>query len=104
VTGDGGARPTSGPGFDSRRAWAVAIGVALANGIGFGTTYAFGAFFDAMADEFGTSRGATALVFSLTLLMFFGFGAVSGVLADRFGPRVMVVAGGLPRARPRRCR
>jgi MFS family permease len=69
--------------------------VALANGIGFGTTYAFGAFFDAMADEFDTGRGATALVFSLTLFMFFGFGAVSGVLADRFGPRRMVIAGGL---------
>lgn len=97
---DGGARrgsdepgDPSAPGFDSPRAWAVAVGVALANGIGFGTTYAFGAFFDAMAKDFNSGRGATALVFSLTLLMFFGFGAVSGALADRFGPRVMLAAG-----------
>lgn len=82
-------------GFDSRRAWGVAIGVALANAIGFGTTYAFGSFFDAMSDDFGSGRSATALVFSLTLLLFFGFGAVSGVLADRFGPRCMVIAGGV---------
>lgn len=73
----------------------MAIGVALANAIGFGTTYAFGAFFDAMSEDFGSGRSATALVFSLTLLLFFGFGAVSGALADRFGPRCMVVAGGV---------
>ena len=79
--------------LDSRRAWAVAVGVSLANGIGFGTTYAFGAFFDAMAHDFDAGRGATALVFSLTVLMFFGFGAVSGVLADRFGPRRMLIVG-----------
>jgi MFS family permease len=79
--------------IDSRRAWAVVAGAMLANAIGFGTVYSFGAFFDAMAADFGSGRSATALVFSLTLLLFFGFGAISGPLADRFGPRVMVVAG-----------
>ncbi|MFN0030432.1 MAG: MFS transporter [Acidimicrobiales bacterium] len=78
---------------DSRRAWGVAAGAALANGIGFGTVYSFGAFFDAMATEFNAGRGATALVFSLTLLGFFGFGAISGALADRFGPRAVLGAG-----------
>lgn len=82
-------------GFDSGRAWSVAIGAAVANAVGFGTVYSFGAFFDAMAEEFGAGRGATALVFSLTLLLFFGFGAVSGALADRFGPRTMLVVGGV---------
>lgn len=81
--------------FDSRRAWTVAVGAALANAVGFGTVYSFGAFFDAMAEQFGAGRGATALVFSLTLLLFFGFGAVSGALADRFGPRTMLVVGGV---------
>lgn len=87
--------PASNPaaGFDSPRAWGVAAGAALANGIGFGTVYSFGAFFDAMAEEFGAGRGATALVFSLTLLLFFGFGAISGALADRFGPRTMLLVG-----------
>jgi len=79
--------------IDSRRAWGVVAGAMLANAIGFGTVYSFGAFFDAMSAEFRSGRGATALVFSLTLLLFFGFGAVSGPLADRFGPRVMVIAG-----------
>ncbi len=79
--------------LDSRRAWAVVAGAVLANAIGFGTVYSFGAFFDATAAEFGSGEGATALVFSLTILLFFGFGAVSGPLADRFGPRTMVGVG-----------
>lgn len=79
--------------LDSPRAWGVVAGAALANVIGFGTVYSFGAFFDAMAAEFGSGRGATALVFSLTILLFFGFGAISGPLADRFGPRTMVLVG-----------
>jgi len=79
--------------IDSPRAWGVVAGAVVANAIGFGTVYSFGAFFDAMTAQFGSGRGATALVFSLTLLLFFGFGAVSGPLCDRFGPRAMVVVG-----------
>lgn len=81
--------------LDSPRAWAVAAAAFVANAIGFGTTYSFGAFFADMSAEFGTGRGSTAVVFSLTLLFFFGFGVVSGPLADRYGPRVMVVVGGV---------
>lgn len=87
--------PTAGPGLDSTRAWAVAGAAFVANAIGFGTTYSFGAFFADMSAEFGTGRGSTAVVFSITLLFFFGFGVVSGPLADRYGPRVMVVVGGV---------
>ena len=78
---------------DSRRAWAVAVGAALASGTGFGTAYTFGAFFDAMSEDFGTGRGATALVFGITLLLFFGSGIVSGPLSDRLGARRLVVGG-----------
>lgn len=80
---------------DSPRAWLVAVAAALASGLSFGTAYTFGAFFEAMADEFGTGRGPTALVFGVTLLLFFGLGVVSGPLADRTGPRPLVVAGAL---------
>ncbi len=87
--------------FDSARAWRVAAGAGLASGTAFGTAYTFGSFFDAMADDFDTGRGATALVFGITLLLFFGLGIVSGPLSDRVGARRLVltaavlIAGGL---------
>ena len=87
--------PATAAHLDSRRAWGVAAGAALASGTGFGTAYTFGAFFDAMAEEFDAGRGATALVFGITLLLFFGLGIVSGPLSDRVGPRRLVAAGGV---------
>ena len=70
----------------------VAAG-AVASGTSFGTVYTFGAFFDAMVDDFDAGRGSTALVFGVTLLLFFGCGVFSGPLADRVGPRRLVLAG-----------
>ena len=79
---------------DSRRAWIAGVAAAAANGTGFGTAYTFGTFFDSMAEEFGTERGSTALLFGLTLLFFFGFGVVSGPLSDRFGHHRLLAVGG----------
>ena len=79
--------------LDSRRGWAVVAAGAVASGTAFGTVYTFGAFFDAMAEDLDAGRGSTALVFGVTLLLFFGFGAVSGPLADRYGPRRLVIGG-----------
>lgn len=83
------------PLVDSPRAWLSAVAVSAANGMGFGTAYTFGTFFDSMATEFDADKGATALIFGITLLFFFGFGIVSGPLSDRFGPRPLLMAGGL---------
>ncbi len=80
---------------DTKLAWRVAVGAAIASGTGFGTAYTFGAFFDAMSDDFGSGRGATALVFGITLLLFFGLGVISGPLSDRAGPRRLVVTGAI---------
>jgi MFS family permease len=79
---------------DSRKAWRVAAGAGIASGTGFGTAYTFGPFAEAMAEDFGSGRGPTALVFGITLLLFFGLGVVSGPLADRVGARRLVVVGG----------
>lgn len=80
---------------DSGRAWIGACGVALANGIAFGTVYTFSTFFTAMSADFESSSQSTALIFALTLLLFFGFGVVSGPLSDRVGPAPMLAVGGL---------
>jgi MFS family permease len=61
----------------------------------FGVAYSFGAFFEPMADELGSGRGATSLVFSITAFTYFALGAVSGLAVDRFGPRPVLVVGAL---------
>ncbi len=79
--------------LDSGRAWLAAVGAAAANGVAFGTAYTFGTFFESMADEFGSERGSTALLFGVTLFFFFGLGIVSGPLSDRFGHHRLLVIG-----------
>jgi MFS family permease len=75
--------------LDSWKGW-VAVGCAF-----FGITYSFGAFFDSMSSEFDTGRGATSAIFSITTFIFFTGGIISGNLADRFGPKPVVIFGGL---------
>lgn len=60
----------------------------------FATAYSFGTFVKPMAAEFDADRGATALVFGLTALLYFGLGAVTGPLVQRVGPRRMIAVGG----------
>jgi MFS family permease len=79
--------------IDSAGGWAVVIAAAVGAGVAFGTVYTFGAFFDAMVSDFGSGRGPTALVFGVTLLAFFGTGIVVAPLADRLGPRWLVLSG-----------
>jgi MFS family permease len=78
--------------IDGRRAWVVAITIAVTAALAFGTSYSFGAFFDEMAADLGASRSATATVFAVTTFLFFGLGIVSGPLSDRFGPRRLLLA------------
>lgn len=59
----------------------------------FGVAYSFGAFFTSMAEEFGASTSATALVFSLTVSLSFVLGAFTGRWADAVGPRPVLIAG-----------
>lgn len=61
--------------------------------VGFGCVYTFAAFFKAIEAEFAASRAHIALVFSLCALLYFALGAPAGMLADRFGPRRVAVAG-----------
>lgn len=61
--------------------------------IGFGAAYSFAAFFTAFQQEFNASRAHVALVFSVAAFVWFSFGAPGGMLADRFGPRRVTLAG-----------
>ncbi|HEX2172164.1 MAG TPA: MFS transporter [Dehalococcoidia bacterium] len=55
--------------------------------------FSFGTYFESLTREFGVDRGTVSLVFSLTPLLYFGLGAITGPLTDRFGPRVLCGVG-----------
>lgn len=55
--------------------------------VGFACAYSFSAFFPEMQREFSASRANVSLVFSIGGASYFILGAISGPLADRYGPR-----------------
>jgi len=60
-----------------------------------GMLYSFGVFFEPVLVEFGWTRAATSGAFSLTVIIGGIMAMVAGKLNDRFGPRLLVTAGGL---------
>ena len=91
MTDRGGS--VSGPDRDSVRAWVVVAAAFAALFTLFGVAFSFGAFFGPISAEFGAGRAAASVVFSLTSLLFFTLGALSGPAADRLGPRPLLLAG-----------
>ncbi|MBT6277808.1 MAG: MFS transporter, partial [Chromatiales bacterium] len=61
--------------------------------LGFGCAYSFSAFFPELSREFEASRASISLIFSIGGALYFGLGAVSGPLSDRYGPRWICVFG-----------
>ena len=90
--------PGGGHTVDSPRAWLTVVAAFLASAVTLGTAYSFGAFFESMSDEFGSERGATAVIFGLTTFAFFSLSIVTGRLLDRFGPRLVLVIGAVAMA------
>jgi MFS family permease len=80
---------------DSGRAWVMVAAAFAAMFTSFGIAYSFGAFLEPMAEEFDASRGTTSVFFALTSLTYFGLGALSGVAVDRYGPRRVLLVGGI---------
>jgi MFS transporter, OFA family, oxalate/formate antiporter len=73
--------------------WVVVAAAFTLMFVGFGAAYSFAAFFGAFQSEFAASRGHVSLVFSVAAFLWFTLGAPGGVLADRFGPRRVALAG-----------
>ena len=73
--------------------WVVVAACFTALAVIFGVSYSFAAFFEPFAREFGASRADVSLVFGTSGLLYFLLGAGAGMLADRFGPRVVSAAG-----------
>lgn len=75
------------------RGWIVVAGAFIVMMTGFGVTYSFGTFFDVLQQEFGALRGSVSLVFAISGFLYFVLGIVSGPLADRIGPRPVILFG-----------
>ena len=75
------------------RGWFVVAAAFAVTFVGFGSAYTFSAFLEPLQRDFGASRGSVSLVFSLAGFLYFGLGAISGPLADRFGARPLAVTG-----------
>jgi MFS family permease len=79
----------------NRAGWGVVACAFTLMFVGFGVAYSFAAFFKAFQAEFGAPRAHVSLVFSLCALLWFSCGVPGGLLADRFGPRGVCLAGAL---------
>ena len=92
ATAPPGAAPPARHG-ESRYAWVVVWATFVSLALIFGVAYSFAAFFKSFALEFAAQRADVALVFGLTGLIYFSFGAVGGMLSDRYGPRLICGSG-----------
>ncbi|HEY82734.1 MAG TPA: MFS transporter [Dehalococcoidia bacterium] len=59
----------------------------------YGTRHSFSVFFPPILQEFGWSRGSTALMLSLNIFIYGLTAPVAGSLADRWKPRLVVLMG-----------
>ena len=94
--------------FQYHRGWLVVLGAFLIQVVGFGAIYSSSAFSAEIAASLGMDRADADLVMGLSLGSSFLVSAMSGSLADRFGPRplavfgMILVASGLLQSQPRR--
>ena len=79
--------------MESRRAWVVVWATFVCLAVIFGVSYSFAAFFESFAKEFAVQRADVSWIFGLCGLVYFVLGAGSGMLADRWGPRMVCMTG-----------
>lgn len=74
-------------------AWVVVWACFVSLGVIFGVSYSFAALFASFTTTFNAQRADVSLVFGVSGLIYFVLGAGAGILADRFGPRVVTSSG-----------
>jgi MFS family permease len=79
--------------MESRRAWVVVWATFVCLAVIFGVSYSFAAFFENFAKEFAAQRADVSWIFGLCGLVYFVLGAGGGMLADRWGPRLVCMTG-----------
>jgi len=72
----------------------VIVGIAIINLVlVYGIRHSFSVFFPPILDEFGWSRGSTAIMLSLNLLIYGLVAPIAGSLVDRWKPRMVMLIG-----------
>ena len=74
-------------------AWVVVWATFVCLSLIFGVSYSFAAFFESFAGEFSAQRADVSWIFGLSGFVYFVLGAGGGMLADRFGPRIVCSTG-----------
>ena len=77
------------------RGWVVVAGAFVVLFVAYGTQYSFGVFLPVLLEEFHWSRASLAGVFSVYAFAYPALGSLAGQLTDRWGPRVVISAGGV---------
>jgi len=77
------------------RPWVVLGAGFVVIAVGYAMRNTFTVFYPVLVDEFGWTRGVTAIMFSITLLTYGLVAPLAGGLVDRFNPKLVLAAGGL---------
>jgi len=78
---------------EPRYAWVIVGSAFFSLAIIFGVSYSFAAFFESFSTEFAAERADVSWIFGICGLTYFVLGAAAGILADRFGPRIVCGSG-----------
>ena len=75
--------------------WVVLIAAFVILVLGYAIRNCFSVFYPAIVEEFGWQRGNTALIFSISIIVYGLSSPLAGGLVDRFSPRVILPIGGV---------
>ena len=75
--------------------WVVLIVAFITLVLGYAIRNCFSVFYPTIVEEFGWQRGNTALIFSISVIVYGLTAPVAGGLADRFGPRIILPIGSI---------
>jgi sugar phosphate permease len=73
--------------------WTVVAIAAICMFVIYGIRHSFSAFFPPILDDYGWTRGSTALIFSINVLLYGILSPIAGSLADRWKPKLMMFLG-----------
>ena len=73
--------------------WTIAAIAAICMLVIYGIRHSFAAFFPSILNDYGWTRGSTALMFSINVLLYGILAPIAGSLADRWKPKLMMSLG-----------